>query len=118
MISVKQFFASVLLCALILAASECGVDGQSRGVANCAARATQPAPLNFAGTVAAIWWRPVVRGCTRIELRCRDSTAAASTYPTQIVAAERWLQQNSSLKGAQLASEVDKRSWDPSAKRL
>ena len=28
---------------------------------------------------------------------------AASTYPTQIVEAERWLQQHSSLKGAQLA---------------
>src|SRR5207244_1426908 len=43
---------------------------------------------------------------------------AASTYPTQIVEAERWVQQNSSLKGAQLASEVDKQSWDPSVKAL
>src|SRR6266699_5235328 len=43
---------------------------------------------------------------------------AASTYPTQIVEADRWLQQNSSLKGAQLASEVDKQSWDPSVKAL
>jgi len=43
---------------------------------------------------------------------------AASTYPTEIVEAERWLQQNSSLKGAQLASEVDKQSWDPSVKAL
>ena len=39
---------------------------------------------------------------------------AASTYPTQIVEAERWLQQHSSLKGAQLADEVDKEPWDPS----
>jgi hypothetical protein len=43
---------------------------------------------------------------------------AASTYPTQIVEANRWLQQNSSLKGAQLAGEVDKQSWDPSVKAL
>jgi Protein of unknown function (DUF3300) len=43
---------------------------------------------------------------------------AASTYPTEIVEANRWLQQNSSLKGAQLASEVDKQSWDPSVKAL
>ena len=43
---------------------------------------------------------------------------AASTYPTQIVEAERWLQQHSSLKGAQLADEVDKEPWDPSVKAL
>jgi Protein of unknown function (DUF3300) len=40
----------------------------------------------------------------------------ASTYPTQIVEADRWLQENSSLRGAQLADEVDKQSWDPSVK--
>jgi len=34
----------------------------------------------------------------------------------QIVEADRWLQQNSSLRGAQLADEVDKQSWDPSVK--
>jgi len=43
---------------------------------------------------------------------------AASTYPTQIVEADRWLQQHSGLKGAQLASEVDKQYWDPSVKAL
>jgi hypothetical protein len=41
-----------------------------------------------------------------------------STYPIQIVEADRWLQQNSSLRGAQLADEVDKQSWDPSVKAL
>ena len=40
----------------------------------------------------------------------------ASTYPIQIVEADRWLQENSSLRGAQLADEVDKQSWDPSVK--
>jgi hypothetical protein len=40
----------------------------------------------------------------------------ASTYPIQIVEANRWLQENSSLRGAQLADEVDKQSWDPSVK--
>ena len=43
---------------------------------------------------------------------------AASTYPTQIVEAERWLQTHSNLKGEELASEVDKESWDPSVKAL
>jgi hypothetical protein len=31
----------------------------------------------------------------------------ASTYPIQIVEADRWLQENSSLRGAQLADEVE-----------
>ena len=34
----------------------------------------------------------------------------------QIVEADRWLQENSSLRGAQLADEVDKQSWDPSVR--
>jgi len=43
---------------------------------------------------------------------------AASTYPTEIVEADRWMQQNSNLKGQQLADEVDNQSWDPSVKAL
>src|SRR6185295_2346837 len=43
---------------------------------------------------------------------------AASTYPTQIVEAERWLQKHSKLQGEELAREVDKESWDPSVKAL
>jgi uncharacterized membrane protein YgcG len=43
---------------------------------------------------------------------------AASAYPTQIVEAERFLQQNQNLKGAELGAEVDKQDWDPSVKAL
>ena len=43
---------------------------------------------------------------------------AASAYPTQIVEAERFLQQNPGLKGAALGAEVDKQDWDPSVKAL
>ena len=43
---------------------------------------------------------------------------AASAYPTQIVEAERFLQQNSDLKGKDLADAVDKQDWDPSVKAL
>ena len=43
---------------------------------------------------------------------------AASTYPTEIVQADRWLQQHSNLQGEQLAAEVDQESWDPSVKAL
>jgi uncharacterized membrane protein YgcG len=43
---------------------------------------------------------------------------AASAYPTQIVEADRFLQDNPNLKGAALAAEVDKQDWDPSVKAL
>jgi hypothetical protein len=43
---------------------------------------------------------------------------AASTYPTQIVEADRWVQEHSNLKDEELADEVDKQSWDPSIKAL
>src|SRR5258708_6855261 len=43
---------------------------------------------------------------------------AASTYPTQIVEAERWMQRNSKLKGEELAKQVDKQDWDPSVKAM
>jgi hypothetical protein len=43
---------------------------------------------------------------------------AASTYPTEIVEADRWMQRHSGLTGDDLAKEVDKQPWDPSVKAL
>lgn len=43
---------------------------------------------------------------------------AASTYPDQIVEADRWVQQHSNLADEKLAGEVDKQPWDPSIKAL
>src|SRR3989475_1573821 len=43
---------------------------------------------------------------------------AASTYPTEIVEADRWMQSHPNLKGDDLAKEVDKQPWDPSVKAL
>jgi uncharacterized membrane protein YgcG len=43
---------------------------------------------------------------------------AAATYPTQIVEADRWMQQHADLKGNALAQAVDQQSWDPSVKAL
>jgi hypothetical protein len=43
---------------------------------------------------------------------------AASTYPAEIVEADRWMQSHSNLKGEELAKEVDQQPWDPSVKAL
>ena len=42
----------------------------------------------------------------------------ASTYPTEVVEADRWLQQHADLKGPSLAQAVDPQPWDPSIKAL
>jgi hypothetical protein len=44
--------------------------------------------------------------------------AAAATYPTEVVEAERWMQQHSDLRGQALAQAVDQQPWDPSVKAL
>jgi uncharacterized membrane protein YgcG len=43
---------------------------------------------------------------------------AASAYPTQIVEAQRFLQEEPNLKGKDLGDAVDKQDWDPSVKAL
>ena len=43
---------------------------------------------------------------------------AAATYPTQVVQANRWLQQQPQLQDEQFAGAVDQQSWDPSVKAL
>jgi hypothetical protein len=43
---------------------------------------------------------------------------AASAYPTEIVEADRWMQQHPDLKGQQLGDEVNNQPWDPSVKAL
>src|SRR5215469_7112279 len=43
---------------------------------------------------------------------------AASTYPLEVVEADRWAKENKKLKGDQLKAEVDKKAWDDSVKAL
>ncbi|MFZ3216622.1 MAG: DUF3300 domain-containing protein, partial [Candidatus Acidiferrales bacterium] len=43
---------------------------------------------------------------------------AASTFPAEVVEADRWLQSNPNLKGDALAQAVDQQTWDPSVKAL
>ena len=43
---------------------------------------------------------------------------AASTFPEQVVDADRWMQSHPDLKGDELAQAVDQMAWDPSVKAL
>lgn len=42
----------------------------------------------------------------------------ASTYPIEVVQAERWLRQNKNLKGDALTTALEKETWDSSVKSL
>jgi hypothetical protein len=108
---VKQFLGSVLLGALIVAASGCEL------MANQEVQATAPPAIQPVQVTAEQLQQLVAPIALYPDVLVAE-ILAASTYPTQIVEADRWLQQNSSLKGEQLAGEVDKQSWDPSVKAL
>ena len=43
---------------------------------------------------------------------------AASTYPVEVVQAERWLKEHKNLKGDALKGDVEKQPWDDSVKAL
>jgi hypothetical protein len=43
---------------------------------------------------------------------------AASTFPEQVVEADRWVQAHPDLKGTDLGTAVDQQAWDPSVKAL
>lgn len=42
----------------------------------------------------------------------------ASTYPLEIVQADRWVKKNKQMKGDALAKALEKENWDPSVKSL
>ncbi len=42
----------------------------------------------------------------------------AATYPLEIVAADRWVEQHKELKGDELAKALEEQKWDPSVKSL
>jgi hypothetical protein len=42
----------------------------------------------------------------------------ASTYPIEVVEADRWIKANASLKGDALTKELEKKQWDPSVRSL
>ena len=45
-------------------------------------------------------------------------TLMASTYPLEVVQADRWAKANKGLKGDKLTAALDKQDWDASVKEL
>ena len=86
------------------------------------AAAAQPAQTAAPASCAAITERRAARCAGRADRALSRCAVAeilmASTYPLEVVEADRWARANKSLKGDALKAAVDKQSWDDSVKSL
>jgi hypothetical protein len=111
--SSRQFLASLLSLALLFAAWPQNLlatqDAQAPAQTSQGAPYAQQTPEQLQQLVAPIALYP-------------DSLVAqilaASTFPEQVVEADRWVQAHSDLKGEDLGKAVDQQPWDPSVKAL
>jgi len=106
----NQFLASALSWVLMTGLCACEVVAQDA--------APTPQPALQPAQVTAEQLQQLVAPIALYPDELVAQVLAAATYPAEIVEANRWLQQNSSLKDAQLADAVDKQPWDPSVKAL
>ena len=106
----KQILAVLLSCLLVQFTAQAGSNGaRDQSNEQSPTPAAKPSAQELRQLVAPIALYPDALVA---------QVLAASTYPTQIVEAERWMQSHSDLKGDKLGKEVDKQNWDPSVKAL
>src|ERR1700730_7447994 len=110
-IKLLKQFSTVLLCCLLVqfTARAESYGSQSQSGEQPAASVVKPSPKELQQLVAPIALYPDA---------LVSQILAASTYPTEIVEADRWMERHSDLQGEKLAKEVDKQDWDPSVKAL
>jgi Protein of unknown function (DUF3300) len=105
----KQVLSLVLSCCIVLATCPELVLADDDSTADTPVVSAKPTPQELQQLVAPIALYP-------------DSLVAqilaASTYPDQVVEADRWLQAHPEVKGDELAQAVDQQPWDPSVKAL
>src|SRR5271167_2416638 len=107
----KQVLTGVLCCLLVQFSAQAGGFGPAAG------QADQPSPAP-SGQLSPQELQQLVAPIALYPDALVAQVLAASTYPTEIVEADRWMQNHSNLKGQDLAGEVDKQPWDPSVKAL
>ena len=98
----------------------CGRDPDCAHAAG-ATRATTPPPAAAAQPSAVFKPEEIEALVAQIALY-PDSIVTqvlmASTYPVEIVQADRWATENKNLKGDALTAALEKNNWDPSVKSL
>ena len=107
---IKQSLSLLLSCCLVLATAPGGFAQQAgQSPAPPAVQAAKQTPEQLQQLVAPIALYPDALVAQIL---------AASTYPDQIVEADRWMEKHKDLQGEKLGKEVDKQHWDPSVKAL
>src|SRR6201993_4965132 len=106
----KHFLAILLSGPLVLATAPAGFAGQTSQPTN------QSTPTNAKQTPEQV--QQLVAPIALYPDELVAEVLAAATYPDQVVEADRWLQENKSLQGKQLADAVDQQPWDSSVKAL
>ena len=106
---IKQFLALVLSSSLVFTSSAAAFADQPAAGQQAPAPGVKQTPAQLQQLVAPVALYPD-------ELVAE--VLAASTYPDQVVEADRWLQDHKNLQGQPLAKAVDKLSWDSSIKAL
>jgi len=108
----KRFFTALLSFLLLqfnAQAASSGPAGQSNAQATATQTTSTLSPQEIQQLVAPIALYPDALVA---------QVLAASTYPTEVVEADRWMQSHSNLKDEELAKAVDQQPWDPSVKAL
>jgi len=99
-----------ILCVLLLVLPDAGAlaqDQQQQGQGSNQAAPMPPEQLDSLLAPIALYPDPLL-----------SQILVATTYPLEIVQADRWLQQNPTLKGKALTEAAAKQSWDPSVQAM
>jgi hypothetical protein len=117
----KQSLGCVLSLALVFATLPENVWAQDQG----APAPAQGAPAAAPGAPAPAYTQQTAEQLQQLVAPIAlypDSLVAqvlaASTFPEQVVEADRWVQGHPDLKGTDLGNAVDQQPWDPSVKAL
>ena len=113
----RQILASLLSLGVLVATGPLNLSAnQSSPGAAQATVPTPPAPPHSQQTPAQL--QQLVAPIALYPDSLVAQILAGSTFPEQIVEANRWLQAHPDLKDAALAQAVDQQPWDPSVKAL
>jgi hypothetical protein len=119
---VKQISISLLSLVLFFAASPqkllASQDAQAPAPAQDAPAAAQDAPAPPYTQQTPEQLQQLVAPIALYPDSLVAQILAASTFPEQVVEADRWVQANPDLKGDALGQAVDQQPWDPSVKAL